>query len=261
MIWSTHYVALQRIPCYRNAACKGRTVKPVFSLDTHLLRCSKMVKRTKNEKAKKNSANKLAPNLKSSKILAPENRSNRRVTRSKSIQLEIAQKENKNPTKIPVKKKFQVNTRSKANTPAYNTRKKSEKTGAIVVDKVSKEQLPQTSKPKTKQTTKILSVLDLHFTKLSDFEVNSIVLAKQKYSTPWPSKVERIEKNRVLVYFFGDKRFGYVKKTEIYDFVLSVNAVKSVIASKTIKYYQSYVTGIAEVEFLLGIASADSFFI
>lgn len=114
--------------------------------------------------------------------------------------------------------------------------------------------------PKPKKSTKILSLPDAHFVKLIDFEKDSVVLAKQKWSTPWPSWVERIDKNRVLVYFFGDKRFGYVNKTEIYDFILSVNAVKSVIAAKTIAYYQSYVTGIAEVEFLLGIASADCFF-
>lgn len=50
------------------------------------------------------------------------------------------------------------------------------------------------------------------FIKINDFKVDSIVLAKQLYSFPWPAKVLKIEKDRIFVYFFGDKRCGYVSK-------------------------------------------------
>lgn len=96
---------------------------------------------------------------------------------------------------------------------------------------------------------------NVQFVKLSDFNVNSIVLAKQKYSIPWPSRVLKVEKERMFVYFFGDKRVGYVSKDEIYDFILSKSAIKSVIASPRKK--QSYLTEIFEVQSLLGIPSDD----
>lgn len=218
-----------------------------------------MGKRTKTKTAKQNSTNKILAQ-KSSKVLAPENRSNQRVTRSKSIQTEIVEKENKNPVKIQVKNNSQVNTRSKAPAHTYNTRKTSKNIECIVPNKRSNNCSLQSFDRNQTKETKILSQPNTHFVKLSDFQVNSVVLAKQPYATPWPSRIERIDKNRVFVYFFGDKRFGYVNKTEIYDFILSANAIKSVIAAKSIKYYQAYVTGIAEVQFLLGISSGDSFF-
>lgn len=36
----------------------------------------------------------------------------------------------------------------------------------------------------------------------------SIILAKQKYSCPWPATILNIENNKVLVHFFGDNRTG-----------------------------------------------------
>lgn len=109
---------------------------------------------------------------------------------------------------------------------------------------------------KEKQQSKNSSISTIRFVKCNDFKVGSIVLAKQKYSIPWPSKVLEIESERVFVYFFGDKRSGYVSKIEIYDFIWSATAIKSSIISK--KKPRSYTTGIMEVEMLIGIPSEKS---
>lgn len=113
----------------------------------------------------------------------------------------------------------------------------------------------QKAKQKKKQPEN-LKISTIQYVRLGDFSVDSIVLAKQKYAVPWPSKVLKIEKERVLVFFFGDKRNGYVLKNEIYDFNLSIKAIKSQIASKNKP--KSYLTGIAEVEMLLGLTSGIS---
>lgn len=110
----------------------------------------------------------------------------------------------------------------------------------------------------TQTESKHLTVLTSTFVKLSDFKVDSIVLAKQKYSIPWPARILKIEQNRILVYFFGDKRSGYVCQSEIYDFILSINAIKSKILSK--KLPRGYRTGICEIEIFMGIPSEKSLF-
>lgn len=94
------------------------------------------------------------------------------------------------------------------------------------------------------------------YVKLLFFKENSIVLAKQKYSIPWPARVLKVEKDKVKVYFFGDKREGTVNSSEIYDFEKSVGAVKLVITSKKIP--RGFATGIREIELLLGVPSKNS---
>lgn len=86
---------------------------------------------------------------------------------------------------------------------------------------------------------------------MNDFTENSIVLSKQKYSIPWPSKILKIEQNRVFVYFYGYKRSGYVDKREIYDLILSMREIKSKVSTKKIE--RAYITGLNEAEELLGI--------
>lgn len=214
-----------------------------------------MVK-VKSKSAKEIPTNKLTRNLKSSKILQPKNQLqlNQRITRSKSLQTQTVQKENK----TSVQNCFTAKTCSKSetHTPIYNTREKSKRIKNIIINKNSKKQQQPNLDRKLKSQEKSLSVSNVQFVKLSDFKVNSIVLAKQKYSVPWPSRVLKVEKERVFVYFFGDKRCGYVSKGEIYDFILSKSAIKSVIASSRKK--QSYLTGIVEVQSVLGIPSDDS---
>lgn len=234
---------------YLNAAAQLSRCSCVEHI--YRLSCGKMVRtEAKSKRAKKSTQN----NFKASNILPSV-----RITRSKSLQTEIVQIAAKSPvqklSKVAVKNCFTLETRSKskANISQHNTRSKSKNIENIIISKDSTEQQPQNLDNKSKTQTKSLSLSKIQFVKLDDFKVDSIVLAKQKYSVPWPSKVLKIEKNRVFVYFFGDKRSGYVPKSDIYDFILSTNAIKSIIASK--KNHQSYSTGIAEVEMLMGIPS------
>lgn len=90
------------------------------------------------------------------------------------------------------------------------------------------------------------------------FSLNSIVLARQKYSISWPARVVNIEKKNIRVYFFGDKREGLVSASEIYDFEESSAALKGVITSSKIP--RGFLTGIREVELLLKIPSHNSIF-
>lgn len=48
--------------------------------------------------------------------------------------------------------------------------------------------------------------------------INSLVLAKMKKYSPWPSKLLSIEGKRAYVYFFGSNNHGHVDKDEIADF-------------------------------------------
>lgn len=94
------------------------------------------------------------------------------------------------------------------------------------------------------------------FYKLNTFEKGLIVLAKQKYSIPWPARILEVEKNKALVFFFGDKRTGFVLSSEIYDFMKSFHALRSIVLSK--KKPSTFVTGVRELELLLGISDKDS---
>lgn len=89
------------------------------------------------------------------------------------------------------------------------------------------------------------------FVQSANYNINDIVLAKQKYSIPWPVRILKIEKNKVFVYFFGDKRNGFVDLNQIYHWEQSVDAIKAVLSSK--KKPHGYSTGIREVELILGI--------
>lgn len=110
-------------------------------------------------------------------------------------------------------------------------------------------------KKKKEEEKKIVKRVD--FVRLDNFEVNTICLAKQKWSFPWPARVLEIEEKKVLVYFFGDKRVGHVEPIEIYDFVNSSQALRAVIPAKK-KSKPSFITGLVEVERLLQIDSNHS---
>lgn len=94
------------------------------------------------------------------------------------------------------------------------------------------------------------------YVKLENFKKNSIVLAKQKHSIPWPARILEVEKSKTTVYFFGDKREGAVNSSEIYDFKKSLDAIKLVLSSKRIP--RGYITGIREIEHLLDISFENS---
>lgn len=124
------------------------------------------------------------------------------------------------------------------------TRSKSEK---IPIIRFNSPSFSIDQEKKQKKST----VATISFVKSLNFNVNSIVLAKQKNSFPWPSRVLTIEKKRVLVYFFGDRRSGYVKSSEIYDFIKSHNAVSNKLESKYTP--KAFKTGVAEIKLLLNI--------
>lgn len=140
------------------------------------------------------------------------------------------------------------------NFPSRNTRSKSEKISSIRPDPdLNKKESVNKEKSQIKNTT----ISTIRYVKLSDFEVNSVVLAKQKYSIPWPARVLKIEQDRVFVYFFGDRRSGFVLKSEIYNFLLSASAIRATIQSKK-KPPRTFCTGIAEVETIFKIPCNES---
>lgn len=96
----------------------------------------------------------------------------------------------------------------------------------------------------------------INFIKLDEYKENCLILAKQKYSVPWPARILKITKEKILVYFLGDKREGSVLPQEIYDFQKSSKALKSLVASK--RKHRGYLTGIREIELLLGISEEQS---
>lgn len=147
----------------------------------------------------------------------------------------------------------QKNTCSSPNFSPKRTRSQSEKITNIHFNSdFNNNQRDEQKKKQSENSTISL----IRYVKLSDFCLDSIVLAKQKYAAPWPARVLKIEKNTVFVCFFGDKRSGYVKKPEIYDFVLSANAIKHSLKSKKIQ--RTYKCGIREVEMLIGIPRENS---
>lgn len=111
--------------------------------------------------------------------------------------------------------------------------------------------------PHAKSNEKNIVVERVDFIKLNEFKENSVVLAKQKYSQPWPARVVKITKKKVLVYFFGDRREGCVDSQEIYDFRKSAEALKLVLKSKQ-KKCDGYLAGIREIEMLLEISYEES---
>lgn len=191
--------------------------------------------------------------IKSKKTLLSENKSFR-ITRSKSKESESVQRMKKDPSQNISTK----NTRSKSlpiisplQISPRQTRSKSGNIEGITINPKLNQRQPQNSLIKTKTQTRISAIQTIRFVKLTDFKVDTILLAKQSYSIPWPAKILRIEKERVFVYFFGDKRSGYVSKKELYDFISSASAIKLKLESKNTP--RAFITGISEVEMLMGI--------
>lgn len=94
-----------------------------------------------------------------------------------------------------------------------------------------------------------------NFIKLNTFKKGSLVLAKQRYSIPWPSKILEIQEDKIRVFFYGDKREGFVSSSEIYDFLKSIPALK---ASLLTRKPQTFLTGIREIELLLKVNDTES---
>lgn len=88
-----------------------------------------------------------------------------------------------------------------------------------------------------------------HLKKNIVIEVGQLVLAKQKHSVPWPSRIIAIKKDSVSVFFFGDGRFGPVKKCNLY----SVCESKDIILNCLRRNITDYKKGILEMERILGM--------
>lgn len=178
-----------------------------------------------------------------------------RVTRAKAKQL--IETENLKSTKID-------RVENSKNPSANLSVKKLDKINGLVKlpqrftrSKIIKSPPPiniQPEVPSVESTKRIVKRVD--FVKLATFKKKDIILAKQKYSIPWPARILDIEKEKVTVFFFGDRRTGSVSSTELYDYVKSYQALKSHVTSK--KKPRGFITGIREVELLLGIAEKDS---
>lgn len=179
-------------------------------------------------------------------------------------------------TRASTKNNFNIATRSKTETEAIAlSLPTNQRPVSIVERKTTRSQtknnlrfLTTQSKTETEAiATSVPSVSSVptnrlvrikRFVKLQNYTENSIVLAKQKYSVPWPSRILKISKDRIKVYFFGDKREGTVASSEIYDFEQPSNGIKEVLSSK--KSPRGYTTGIREIEILFGIPAEKSVF-
>lgn len=88
----------------------------------------------------------------------------------------------------------------------------------------------QVPPPIEQENLRIVKRVD--FVKVKTFYTNDIILAKQKYSLPWPAQILNVDKDKISVYFFGDRRTGFVSSSELYDFRKSSPALKSIISKK-----------------------------
>lgn len=79
---------------------------------------------------------------------------------------------------------------------------------AKIFEKVE-EKIYQNPRPLVKYTKNINQKIIL------PIEIGQHVLAKQKYSVPWPARVLAIRKTSADVHFYGDGRKGPVQRTEI----------------------------------------------
>lgn len=80
-------------------------------------------------------------------------------------------------------------------------------------------------------------------------QVGQNVLARQKYSVPWPSKILSIRAKYVDVYFYGDGRRGPVERAEI----TLISESNDVILKCLRKKIPNYLKGIIELERLTNV--------
>lgn len=79
--------------------------------------------------------------------------------------------------------------------------------------------------------------------------VSTVVLAKMKGWSPWPSKLVSISSGRALVYFFGTDNHGHVPVADVLSFKKLDFIVKLLIAAN-IKQYRK---AVREAELCMGI--------
>lgn len=79
--------------------------------------------------------------------------------------------------------------------------------------------------------------------------INSIVLAKMKSYSPWPSKLIQIKGKNAYVYFFGTNNHGTVQFDEVVPFIEATSVIKLLPAIK-INHYKK---AVREAEVFQGI--------
>lgn len=87
-------------------------------------------------------------------------------------------------------------------------------------------------------------------------EVGQLVLAKQKYSVPWPSQILTVKKDSVHVYFFGDERCGLVQKCDLFSIADSRDIIINCLNRKN--EIADYRKGIIQMERILGVPDSLS---
>lgn len=214
-----------------------------------------MIKRS--DTAKKNKLKSLQPEIcvkiskkkeKTSRVI--ESVSFTRITRSKKTVHSNSPRASHSPKilKKPIESVRKIEEKKKYFTRSTKISEKTAQSNEIKLPNLGNVSL----KKKKEEERKIAKRAD--FVRLDNFEVGTICLSKQKWSFPWPARVIKVEKKKVLVYFFGDKRVGYVEPLEIYDFVKSSHALRLIIPAKK-KSSPNFITGLVEVEMLLQINS------
>lgn len=103
-------------------------------------------------------------------------------------------------------------------------------------------------------STAVMKQKKLKGKKLDAIAVGDHVLARQKYSVPWPAKILTIKSKFVDVYFYGDGRKGPVKREEIY----SLSDSHDVILDCLRRNIPAYLKGIQELELINNVPPALS---
>lgn len=88
------------------------------------------------------------------------------------------------------------------------------------------------------------SIMPKKNNKKISIEIGELVMARQKYSVPWPSRIVAVRKRNVDVYFYGDGRVGAVKKEDL----STIGESKAVIVSCLKRNIHNYRKGIIEIE-------------
>lgn len=103
-------------------------------------------------------------------------------------------------------------------------------------------------------STAVMKQTKIKGKKLDAIAVGDYVLARQKYSVPWPAKILTIKSKFVNVYFYGDGRKGPVKREEIYSFSDSHDVILGCLR----RNIPAYLKGIRELEMISNIPPALS---
>lgn len=115
-----------------------------------------------------------------------------------------------------------------------------------IAKSLKRDQESNTVPCRVKKTSKHRSVVAK--TKKNNFPIEvgprGLVMAKQKYSVPWPSRIVTVRKGYVDVYFFGDGRTGAVKIEDLSTIAESKNIILKCLKRNITDYYK----GIIEFE-------------